>query len=478
MASPPPTLYSQCQSAYASDEINHRRYIPVDSMRKLAKRGNIGSELKRKKKIPLRVSKCAGQVEQQASKLFLTLVHFDKALDIRSLLRAGFTDKDLPLIKVDDTTLRSSSEKNKMFRTPKDWTEQNIDSFLEKQWMMTAPVFTNNGEHREFDTNVCLPFDSLDEKGHSNTSVVFQANIHKAHQIGFQNDAPNLSVALKEFKLGNYFEDERENLGNIRGLGSNKHITKSFGSFSQGNRKFMIFPWADGGDLESFWQEKDADERSSELLVWSLEQMLGLAEALQALHHNIGEKINLRHGDLKPGNILHFFAGDGRGVLKIADFGISKIHNVNTFERMDHPTHTRATSPSYEAPEAVSKEKRARSRKYDIWSLGCIYLEFAIWLIHDWKSIQDFNEERKPKAYTDTFAHFYHDSNGKVEVHPKVNEKIKSLKSNPQCGENSPLGDLIDLIDAHLLRVEVDERLDAEGLRNRLEAIVNKAKPE
>jgi hypothetical protein len=186
MASPPPTLYSQCQSAYASDEINHRRYIPVDSMRKLAKRGNIGSELKRKKKIPLRVSKCAGQVEQQASKLFLTLVHFDKALDIRSLLRAGFTDKDLPLIKVDDTTLRSSSEKNKMFRTPKDWTEQNIDSFLEKQWMMTAPVFTNNGEHREFDTNVCLPFDSLDEKGHSNTSVVFQANIHKAHQIGFQ----------------------------------------------------------------------------------------------------------------------------------------------------------------------------------------------------------------------------------------------------------------------------------------------------
>jgi serine/threonine protein kinase len=145
---------------------------------------------------------------------------------------------------------------------------------------------------------------------------------------------------------------------------------------------------------------------------------------------------------------------------------------------MDHPTHTRATSPSYEAPEAVSKEKRARSRKYDIWSLGCIYLEFAIWLIHDWKSIQDFNEERKPKAYTDTFAHFYHDSNGKVEVHPKVNEKIKSLKSNPQCGENSPLGGLIDLIDAHLLRVEVDERLDAEGLRNRLESIVNKAKPE
>ncbi|VUC36654.1 unnamed protein product [Clonostachys rosea] len=326
-----------------------------------------------------------------------------------------------------------------------------------------APVFENNSEHRELDPNVCLPFDNLDEKCHSNSSVIFQANIHKAHPIGFE---------------GNYFENERENLDRIRGVTNNTHITKSFGSFSQGNRKFMIFPWADGGDLDNFWQEHDADKRSHELLIWSLEQMLGLAEGLQALHHEIGEKINLRHGDLKPGNILHFLPEEGRGALKITDFGISRVHSVNTFERKGIPTHTRATSPSYEAPEAVSKEKRARSRKYDIWSLGCIYLEFAIWLIHDWKSIQDFNEERKLKAYSDAFAHFYHDSNGQVEVHPKVDEKIKSLKNDPQCGDNSPLRALLDLIATHLLRVDVDARLDAEGLRKNLAAIVKKAKSE
>ncbi|CAH0044491.1 unnamed protein product [Clonostachys solani] len=488
MTSPSSTLYSQCPKLYASDGVNHRKYVPVDSMRELVNKESISSELKRKKKIPWGVSKCAAQIEEKSSKLFLTLVLSGKAPDIRRLRKAGFTDNDLPLIKLDDTTLQSSSEEKKLFETPKGWKEQTIDTFIEKQWMMIAPIFNSNGEHRDFDTNICLPFDNLDEKGHSNTSIVFKANIHKAHQIGFENDSPSLSVALKEFRLqgnysgnhsGNYFEDERENLVMIRGLANNEHITKSFGSFCQGNRKFMIFPWADGGDLDNFWQEKDADKRSPELLVWSLEQMLGLAEGLQALHHRVGEKINLRHGDLKPGNILHFLTGEGRGILKITDFGISKIHNVNTFERMDNPTNTRATSPSYEAPEAVSKEKKARSRKYDIWSLGCIYLEFAIWLIHDWKSIQDFNEERKPKAYyTSNFAHFYHDSNGQVEVHPKVNEKIKSLKSNPQCGENSPLKDLLDLIDAHLLRVEVDDRLDAEGLRRRLADIVKKAKPE
>ncbi|CAG9990474.1 unnamed protein product [Clonostachys byssicola] len=468
-AFPPPTLYSQCQEAYALDEINHRRYLPVDSIRKLTKRENIGSELKRKKKIPLGVSKLAVQTEQQSSKIFLTLLFFDNALDIKGLLKAGFTDKDLPLIKLNDTTLQSSSEKEKLFRTPKDWTEQNIDTFIEKQWVMIAPVFTNNGEHREFDTNVCLPFDNLDEKEHTNTNVIFKADIHKAHQIGFEDDAPSLSVALKEFGTGNYFNNERENLGRIRGLVNNKHITKTFGSFSQGSRNFMIFPWADGGDLDNFWKEKDAYKRSPELLIWSLEQMLGLAEGLQALHH----EVNLRHDNLNPGNILHFLTGEGRGILKIAGFGISKIHNVDTFD-----THTRAKSPSFEAPEAVSKEKRARSRKYDIWSLGCIYLEFAVWLIQDWNSILDFYEERKHKASANTFAHFYRDSNGQMEVQPKVNERIKSLKSNPQCGENSPLGDLLDLIDAHLLRVEVDDRLDAEGLRDRLAAIVKKAKPE
>lgn len=159
-------------------------------MRKLAKKGSISSELKGKKKIPWGVSKCAAQIEEQSSKLFLTLASYDKALLIRGLLKAGFTDNDLPLIKLNDTTLQSSSETKKKFKTPKDWTEQTIDTFIERQWMMMAPVFSNNGKHREFNTNVRLPFDNLDEKGHSNTSIVFKANIHKAHQIGFEVWSP------------------------------------------------------------------------------------------------------------------------------------------------------------------------------------------------------------------------------------------------------------------------------------------------
>jgi hypothetical protein len=58
--------------------------------------------------------------------------------------------------------------------------------------------------------------------------------------------------------------------------------------------------------------------------------MLGLPEALQALHQGIDDKTNCRYSDLKPGHILHFFT-DRESILKITDFGISRIYNNGTY---------------------------------------------------------------------------------------------------------------------------------------------------
>jgi serine/threonine protein kinase len=296
------------------------------------------------------------------------------------------------------------------------------------------------------------------------------------------------------------FEEERENLNKFRGLERNKHITQHLLTISQGKRYYIIFPWAEGGDLTKFWIDKSPNSRTPQLVLWCLKQMLGLVEALNALHNQIGDNLklicphndpdcrkcdpNCRHGDLKPGNILHFLTGEKEeGILKIADFGISKVHIDGTFERSE--TVTRATTPSYEAPEgSPSFPKGPRSRKYDIWSLGCIFLEFTIWIVRRWDEVQCFEDSRKiesDKQWAKKYAHFYQITEGTTpvaHVHQEVTKKITDLKETAQITEGTALGDLLGIIESKLLKVAVEDRYDARGLYKQLETIVQRATSE
>jgi len=73
--------------------------------------------------------------------------------------------------------------------------------------------------------------------------------------------------------------------------------------------------------------------------------MSGLTTALHMLH----ESFQCRHGDLKPSNILCVYEG-GEIVLKLADFGISRIHHAQTVVRKGITT-TAFLTPSYQGPE-------------------------------------------------------------------------------------------------------------------------------
>ena len=302
-----------------------------------------------------------------------------------------------------------------------------------------------------------------------------------------------MRVALKEFRkfkgpiqpngFQNYdsFTQEREILDKIRGLVKNKHITQKLGTFSQRDKNYIIFPWADGGDLKNFWSKESSKTRTPQLAMWCLEQILGLSEALRALHQEMGNKsdeANCRHGDLKPANILHFINHEHEfGVLKIADFGVSKIHENATFRRLGTPTNTQETTWSYEAPEALST--RTRSRKYDIWSLGCIFLEFTIWIVRGWEAVQTFENARKPESTgqdNQDVGRFYQVIQGGVKVHPKVEKCFADLEGVAQCKEGTALGDLLTMIKTELIQVDFHKRLGAKELYERLGIIVEKAK--
>jgi serine/threonine protein kinase len=193
-------------------------------------------------------------------------------------------------------------------------------------------------------------------------------------------------VAIKEMKQ---FHDVQVNynkeLDTLRILQDldNPHLIKPIAAIDRGDgRCYFVFPWAAGGNLREYWRDNDL-KPDKDLVLWMIEQMAGLAEALCCLYRRNG-----RHGDLKPENILiHKAKGNKHGILQLADMGLAKFHILATAFR-DQRTSTRAGTFKYEPPEANHQDpNRPTSRDYDVWSMGCVYLEFLIWLLYGYTEI-------------------------------------------------------------------------------------------
>ncbi len=100
-----------------------------------------------------------------------------------------------------------------------------------------------------------------------------------------------------------------------------------------------------------------------------LQACIAIAEA-----HALG----IVHRDLKPANLFCIRRNDGQLVIKVLDFGISKLTDA---ARSSEPpgvsvTKTNAVlgSPLYMSPEQVQSSKDVDARS-DIWALGVILFE-------------------------------------------------------------------------------------------------------
>ncbi|KAI0432396.1 kinase-like protein [Xylaria sp. FL1042] len=349
-----------------------------------------------------------------------------------------------------------------------------VDSFLQKQWQVLAPVFNMSGGDIRIHGDAALPFYDIQKKSAlNNRSTVYKALLHAAHIRPKMKNA--VEIAIKDYTEKEDFDKEKENLLKIKDV-DNPHLIRHIATIQQGKLFYVIFPWANGGTLLEFWNGDPTavPTRNHQIFMWCLQQMLGLVDALFALHD-----MNCRHGDLKPENILHFkdLTKIGEfGTLVIADVGVSKFHSLATENRRD-PTNTNATTPCYEAPEAVTDRKRPRGRRYDIWSVGCMFMEFTIWLLYGYQAIHNFEQRRREND--DPFPHKapYYEVTGPhtAIVHPVVSYGLKALEKDPRCAKGTGLASFINLIAKDLIVVEPEKRVKAGELKGRLRGIVERA---
>jgi serine/threonine-protein kinase len=96
---------------------------------------------------------------------------------------------------------------------------------------------------------------------------------------------------------------------------------------------------------------------------------LQVCDALIAAH-----AAGVIHCDIKPSNFLIVNEADGREVVKLADFGVSKIMSRDSGETGEQGEKLLVSgTPCYMSPEQCSA--RALDPRTDIYSLGCVMFE-------------------------------------------------------------------------------------------------------
>ena len=250
-------------------------------------------------------------------------------------------------------------------------------------------------------------------------------------------------------------------------------------TFEQRGRYSMIFPLADQ-NLRQFWANTTPSSVSPHEII---QQMSNIANALSHLHNNLSTQDSRPmigyHFDLKPANILiDSSLSSASPQWVISDFGASYLRPKDS--RQELPPHPGLGT--YEPPEC--QLDLPQSQAYDIWSLGCIFLECAAWLMKGSGAIDAFAEDRLNDVEVsgnvfkdDYFFTLEFDKSFtpvKAMTRPAVIKWIRDLERDPKCSE--AISGLLHLIEDGLLQVDQSKRFKSSSLSQKLQLIHSFAK--
>lgn len=510
---PKQTLADQISNLFDKSTFDdqHRKYLSQGCLRKIITKTSIIQELHARNQQNQfdteEIEELSSWFFENAIKIFaITIQCIGTSADLLQALSqiefSEFKDENLP---IDDPKPSNMPPplRHEAFNDPV-WTDFRYYEFFEKQWNCLVPVFLPEKYGYDLAAECIMPFERQDHinKGGAFSSV-HRVRVHKDHHthVGLED------VAIKKIIVGNgadptetdkVWEIEARALSYINKLDHNS-IVKCIAAIRRGMNRYFMFPWAGGNSLRDFWNATPKQAPDADTILEVIQQLRALADVLDYLHNidhhqpshtpieqqadspNIGDiptvqvhgeefnEVNdyrlpieggsLRHGDLKPENILRFL-GDGikLGQLKIADMGLAKRHVLATQDRAQRTTMTYGTL-RYEAPEAVTAEY-ARSRLYDIWSMGCVTFEFIIWTL--------YGNDRLTLFYTQAAAEtqkewqYYELLPGDELQQADLNRALKRWISHledfdPECRKEtkSALSDLLKVVREKLLVISL-----------------------
>jgi eukaryotic-like serine/threonine-protein kinase len=215
------------------------------------------------------------------------------------------------------------------------------------------------------DTHVWQPDDVIAGKyrlvrvlGEGGMGIVYEAcHVRLRQRVAIKMLRPSLTT---RYKVVVRFEREARAAAQLRGA----HVAKVIDvDATPDGFPYIVMEFLEGRNLSQVLSES----RSlpvHQVVGWVLETCCAIAEA-----HDLG----IVHRDLKPSNL--FLAVEaGRAVVKVLDFGISKLEDDSDDASLTTTTQGALGTPNYMSPEQVRSAKHVDART-DIWSIGVILYE-------------------------------------------------------------------------------------------------------
>ncbi|KAI0867806.1 kinase-like domain-containing protein [Hypoxylon argillaceum] len=470
------------------------------------------------------------QLAQNGSlKIFAILVLIDQLHQLTHFVKADIKDHHLPFKKYPSEppgntyTLvpkpisnRTESEPLSFFDS---WTRVEKQEFYRNQWRLLVPYFDKALNDTvglyELDIPCIMPWTIIEEEklgGFIPTENVGGfAKVTKFHIHPSHHAFDSGKVAVKELFDMDDAPFHRE-FKNLKRLQTKDHLLPLYAAFRRGDKYSFVFPWADGGSLIDLWTKEPFRGKNAvflktdkpttdatiiqDVVTWVAGQFSGLTgrlglgflhntEDLASPQPNLvvpeeDEKKYGIHGDIKPHNILYFEQehdanGNTFGLFKISDFGFTGFHSALSRSQPQPPG---PYSPAYTAPE-YRHSAAYLSRKYDIWSLGCVMLQFLTWLISGPGGLTEFdksrlNDEDQNDLHIKDEKFFVITEDGNAGHKHSVQSHIKKLQL--EITTENYLYDCLSLIRDKMLHLDVSKRADCVEVHKSLVGFYEKCR--
>ncbi|VUC27443.1 unnamed protein product [Clonostachys rosea] len=378
-------------------------------------------------------------------RIFVVLVMIDRIKAIEKFIRHEIDDAVLPikiraiachgrqpgLKYIPQCETSSRFDNSKIEDCLWGFNKKDLGHFDMYQQEIDAPFFRFPGDDGHFcfydlDSECVLHFINMVPGEAGGNGKVSKVQIHPAHHnyVDPRKKKEDLYFAWKKLIRDDCdeFRQEVENLERLSAKRGHRddHLMHLELACRHGKDCYLVFPWADG-DLTQFWRRENRSRNclNHDDVIWFFEQCLGLSTGLRRLHdlHSFerpvfgadgfyrakdlvaeveNDKSYGRHGDIKPENILWFRDYNGnRDHLMITDFGLTEFHSRDS--RSHRGLDGLAYTDTYQSPDIFLTGNV--TRKYDVWSLGCVFVEFVSWFFLDGvKATEDFSMARLPET--------------------------------------------------------------------------------
>ncbi|KAI0097137.1 kinase-like protein [Daldinia grandis] len=404
---------------------------------------------------------------QPLLKLLAVFIGIEKLEDFPKCIKEGMSDQCLPMTTVDaydGHRLLFCQHHKTRHTTINEYSRPNVRTqFMQWSYSLIAPyIMCSKQKHSHYHLHAddVFPMPVVEGlqgvSGQDNRatptfggySEVYQVRINKSHQRGFfaLKKLASHDRGIFDMELSSLiFCMDKPTIGN-----ADKHIIQPLVTFEvegpkgSGSVYYILFDWAEG-NLSDFWKKNDHLVGARDHCKWMSRELYLLCLALECVHNAHGEMLKSidkttlekellgrphdtdslygRHGDIKPDNFLWFgspLLSESLGKLTLSDFGLGKLHTQ--LSRSNQDPRKIPNTETYRAPEFDLLDGKI-SRASDIFSLGCVYLEYVTWFL----------------LGSEVVAEEFPAVRSELDIHKFTSDTFFIIRANKQTGKQQPL---------------------------------------